>query len=333
MRPVLDTGVTGRRVAVRPPTRAAGLEFAGCKRVRVSESEILGPEWEGRRVEYWHAASETAWLAREPTTPWHESASRLLPKLLRQICQARGSDAHCFGAMDLRIREEDGRLTDIMQADETLYLHPTRAKLPGRRHLTVGEDDFPDVVLEVDHTTDVRRGKLLLYEEWGFPEVWVETPERAAPSRPAGLRPGLTIYLRDDGRYREADQSRAFPGWRAVEIHRALNETVLSDDTAAVLWRVGRALGDREGTGPEDDFLLRKIGREATARGAAEGRAEGRAAMAASILRRRGIEVSARFPTNLTSGERNALERADPEALVDAASRCRSEADFLAALR
>ena len=47
----------------------------------------------------------------------------------------------------------------------------------------------------VDNTTDVRRGKLALYESWGFPEVWVEVPEQSSPSRPAGLRPGLTIHL------------------------------------------------------------------------------------------------------------------------------------------
>ena len=211
MRPVLETAVASSRKPERRQTPVAELEFVGCEPVRVSESEILGPDWEGKRVEYWHAATETAWMAREPTTPWHESASRLLPKLVRQICLARGADAHSFGAMDLRIRNEDGTFADIMQADETVYLRPTRVRLPGARHLTVGEDDFPDVVLEVDHTTDVRRGKLFLYEEWGFPEIWVETPERPPPSRPAGLRPGLTIYLLEGGRYRKSEKSRAFP--------------------------------------------------------------------------------------------------------------------------
>ena len=33
----------------------------------------------------------------------------------------------------------------------------------------MGSDTLPDVVLEVDNTTDVRRGKLSLYESWGFP--------------------------------------------------------------------------------------------------------------------------------------------------------------------
>ena len=97
--------------------------------------------------------------------------------------------------------------------------------------MVIGEHDFPDVVLEVDHTTDVRRGKLWLYEEWGFPEVWVEVPERYAPSRPAGRLPGLVIHLLEGGRYRTAPESHAFPGWTAEEIHTALNEPALSAAT------------------------------------------------------------------------------------------------------
>ena len=53
--------------------------------------------------------------------------------------------------------------------------------------MVVGEDDFPDVVLEVDHTTDVHRGKLALYEAWGFPEVWAEVPDEPAAPASAGV--------------------------------------------------------------------------------------------------------------------------------------------------
>ena len=107
------------------------------------------------------------------------------------------------------------------------------------------------------NTTDVRRGKLALYESWGFPELWVDVPDAMSPSRPAGLRPGLTIHLLEERVFRPAPSSRAFPGWTADEIHRALNEPELSADTTAALRRVGRALGAAEGTGPDDDPLLR----------------------------------------------------------------------------
>ena len=41
-----------------------------------------------------------------------------------------------------------------------------------------GKLDLPSVVLEVDHTADIRRGKLRQYEAWRFPEVWVEALDR-----------------------------------------------------------------------------------------------------------------------------------------------------------
>ena len=184
----------------RRRTPVSELEFAGCTPVRASVAEIEGPEWEGRRLEYWHRETETAWRVEASVSPYHEGPAARLVALVRQICMARGSGAEYFGNMDLRFREDEGTLGDIMQADQTVYLHPGRARLPGPAHLIVGEDDFPDVVLEVDHTTDVRRGKLVAYEEWGFPEVWVETPDRGgaepppesssrAPDPPAGSRP------------------------------------------------------------------------------------------------------------------------------------------------
>ena len=84
--------------------------------------------------------------------------------------------------------------------------------------MVVGEHDIPDVVLEVDHTTDVRRGKLLQYEAWGFPELWVEVPDWAASSRPprAGSRIDESICWektatrspRRAGRFRAGRRSR-----------------------------------------------------------------------------------------------------------------------------
>ena len=56
--------------------------------------------------------------------------------------------------------------------------------------MVVGEDDFPDVVLEVDHTTDVHRGKLALYESWGFPEVWAEVRTRRRRASRTGVPRG-----------------------------------------------------------------------------------------------------------------------------------------------
>ena len=106
----------------------------------------------------------------------------------------------------------------------------------------------------------------------------MEVPDTPSPSRPHRRRPGLTIHVLEHGRFRVAAESRAFPGWRAEEIHLALNEPEPSARTSAVVERVGAALGAREGTGPDDDPLLRSQRRQGFERGRAEGRAAGRAA-------------------------------------------------------
>ena len=249
----------------------SGLEFPGCEPVHLPRDEI--ETYEGR-LEFWDARTETAWVC-EPTSPYHEQPSQTLAALVHAIAGVRGSPIKCYGTMDLLVRDARGRRRWIMQADQSVYLHPHRAHLPGPAAMVVGENDFPDVVLEVDYSTDVRRGKLGLYESWGFPEVWVDVPDRRAPSRPRGRTAGLTIHVLEAGAYRVSGESRAFPGWTAQDIHAALNETTPSARTYAVVERVGAELGALEGTGPEDDPLLRSQRRQGRAEGIRQGRAEG----------------------------------------------------------
>ena len=160
----------------------------------------------------------------------------------------------------------------------------------------MGADHLPDVVLEVDYSTDVRRGKLGLYEAWGFPEVWVEVPDVRSPRQPRRRPSGLTIHRLGPDGYRPAAASAAFPGWTAAEIHTALNEPRLSEATSAVLTRVGRALGDAEGTVPDDDPWLREQRREATLAATREATL----GVVTHILRARGIAVPERLAAGVT---------------------------------
>ena len=287
--------------------------FPGCTPRRVPRSEI--DTWEGR-LEFWDAATEIAWVA-EPTTPYHERLSRRLTQLVDRIAAERGSAIECYGSTDLMQRDERGAPRQILQADESVYVHPRRARLPGAKAMMAGEDDFPDVVLEVDHTTDVRRAKLGLYEAWGFPELWVEVPDAGA----AGRRPGLTIHRRVAGAFQASATSGVFLGWTAAEIHAALNETELSERTFAVLHRVGAGLGARDGTGPDDDPMLRWHRHQGRAEGVALG-------MVRAILRVRGIAVS---DQGLAHIAQIGVTSADVVARV--AITCNDEADFLARLR
>ena len=312
------------------PRRAP--EFPGCRTMPLKCDEVA--TYEGR-FEYWEAATETAWVVREPTSATHEHPSHHLSALCLAIASVRGSAIRCFGAMDLELRDEHGERRRILQADQSVYLYPARSRLPDDAGMVLGEHDFPDVVVEVDHTTDVRRGKLWLYEEWGFPEVWVEVPDRYSPSRrPAGRRAGLTIHRLEGGAYRMAPQSGAFPGWTAEAIHTALNEPSLSAGTGRVLDRVGRTLGARDGTGPDDMPWLRAHRAEAHTRGRAEGRIEGRAeARAEGRTEGRAearAEIAGAFRRKLLAAQ--GLSGVSDQEIIDALLECEDQTDFWARL-
>ena len=241
-------------------------DFPGCESFRLPASEL--DDYEGR-LEFWDGDTETAWKVCEPTSIYHEQPSRRLGRMAERVASLRGSAIETFGSADLVRREASGRKRWLMQADEVLYLHPDRIRLQGPA-IDVDTDPLPDVVLEVDHTTDVRRRKLGFYKASGFPEVWVLVPWESSKRAP-----GLAIHVRRGDVYREESSSRAFPGWRADEIHRALTETPLSSGARRALERVALAMGEREGTRPEDDPFTRTISRKAAAEGREEGRAEG----------------------------------------------------------
>ena len=285
------TGTRTSPAASRFPCRRAGLE-----------------RYEGR-LEFWDGTTETAWKVCEPTSIEHEAPSRRLVQMAGQLAMLRGSAIACFGSADLLRVDAAGRKRWLMQADEVLYLHPDRVRLM-RRAIDVDADPLPDVALEVDHTTDVRKRKLGIYKESGFPEVWVLVPWEVSVRRP-----GLAIHVRRGDGYREEPESRAFPGWRAEEIYRALTESPLSETAWRALERVALSMGAREGTKPEDNPLMRSH--------SAKVRTEGRMGMVAAALRARGIE-----PALDAAEDRELFRGISDDALMAAAFACTDAADF-----
>ena len=281
-------------------------DFPGCESFHLPASEI--DHYEGR-LEFWDGVTETAWKVCEPTSIQHEAPCQELAQMAGRFAMLRGSRIACFGSADLVRLDATGRKRWLMQADQVLYLHPDRVRLQGPA-IDVDADPLPEVVLEVDHTTDVCRRKLGIYKESGFPEIWVLVPWEASVRAP-----GLAIHVRRGGGYRKEPASRAFPGWKAEEIHRALTETPLSETAWRALERTALAMGAHEGTKPEDDPLMHSV----SARAEAKGRME----MAAAALRARGIE------TALDSTEDRALFGGlSGDALMAAALACTDEADF-----
>ena len=315
----------------RGPAPYRDEDFPGCESFHLPAGRL--ERYEGR-LEFWDGTTETAWKVCEPTTIDHEEPSRLLAQTAGQFAMLRGSRIACFGSADLlRVDAATGRKRWLMQADEVLYLHPDRVRLQGPA-IDVDADPLPDVALEVDHTTDVRRRKLGIYKESGFPEIWVLVPWEASVRVP-----GLTIHVRRGEVYREEPESRAFPGWRAEEIYRALTESPLSEGAWRALERVALSMGAREGTKPEDDPLMgshsAKVRTKGRAEGRREGHAEGRreglvqgrsemlAANVLTVLRARGIDAALD-----ATEDRALLDGLSSDAVMAAALECTDAADF-----
>ena len=318
-------------------------DFPGCVSFHLPASEI--DHYEGR-LEFWDGYTETAW--KIPETPiQHEGPSRQLTQMSARCAMLRGSPMSSFGSSDLVRLDGAGRKRWLMQADEVLYLHrEVWSRLQGPA-IDVDADPLPDVVLEVDHTTDVRRRKLGIYKESGFPEIWVLVPWEASVRAP-----GLAIHVRRGAGYREEGESRAFPGWKAEEIHRALTEAPWSETAWRALERTALAMGAREGTTPQHDPLMASESarvrarsharghREGRAQGHREGRAEGRAESravghaeghmdaVADVLASRGIELTLEMTKHreLCSGIPGTV-------VVAAALACTDEADFRRRIR
>ena len=322
-------------------------DFPGCESFHLPASEI--DDYDGR-LEFWDGYTETAW--KIPETPiQHEGPSRQLVQMSARCAMLRGSPISNFGSSDLVRLDAAGRKRWLMQADETLYLHREVCSRLRGPAIDVDADPLPDLVLEVDHTTDVRRRKLGIYKEGGFAEIWVLVPWESSVRVP-----GLTIHVRHGEEYREEAASRAFPGWKAQEIHRALTDAPMSETAWRALERTALAMGAREGTTPQHDPLMASESarvrarshaqghregrvqghREGQAEGRAEGRAQGRAEAhaqghmdaVADVLASRGIELT------LDMTKHRELCSAIPGTVVVAAAlACTSEADFRRRIR
>ena len=322
----LDISDQSRARRTHGPAAYRDEDFPGCESFHLPASAL--EHYEGR-LEFWDGDTETAWKVCEPTSIYHEQPSRMLVQMTGRFAMLRGSPIACFGSADLLHRDATGRKRWLMQADEVLYLHPARVRLEGPA-IEVDSDPLPDVALEVDHSTDVRRRKLGIYKQRGFPEIWVLVPWEASVRRP-----GLVIHVRRGDGYREEAESRAFPGWTAEEIRLALTEDPLSERAWRALERTALAMGAREGTTPEDDPLMRSHSvrarmqahaqdhREGHAQGRREGLVQGYMNAAIQVLEARGIAA----PLDAVD-DRTLPEELLMDALMEAALACTDAADF-----
>ena len=226
------------------------------------------------------------WCASPPAPPTSapRNASRAWASRSRRYA---GSPIEYFGTMDLELHDEHGGKWRIMQADQSLYLYPGRVQTA----IGFGPGD--------------RRGRLSGRGGRSGPH-YRRAPGQASPVRVLGLSRGVgggSEYVHPESSPRGAageDDSRPggrrvpkrgrragpFPGWSAAEIHTAMNESTLSAETSRVLTRVGRALGVRDGTGPDDMAWLREQRAVPRAEGRSKGWDRGRLATLRTVVHR-----------------------------------------------
>ena len=293
--------------------RRSTFALSGCRPFAMTDTDLI--DYEGR-YEYWEAG--VAWELREPSLRHEWPRSRLV-ELVADIAKMRGAPIALLGTTALQERDARGTRVRAVQADEMVCLD-WRYGLP--EVFVVGELPPPDVVFEVDLTTDIRDRKLDVYAAWGIPELWVEVPDVDMPS--TRKRPGLTILLLDDGSFRKSAESAAFPTLSAREIHAALNERSMSRATVETVRRVGGIMGQRTGTGPDDDPFL-SVERRLSHR---EGRRDERISMLEGLLGARGIDIT---PTLRAEADRIAALPQDR--ILRAALDSTDSDDFLRRLR
>ena len=200
-------------------------DFPGCESFHLPASEI--DRYEGR-LEFWDGITETAWKVCEPTSIYHEQPSRRLGRMAERVASLRGSAIECFGSADLVRLDAAGRKRWLMQADEVLYLHPDRARLPGPV-IDVDEDPLAGGGAGGGpHDGRASQKAPRLQGERFFGNLGTGAVGGVGAS--AG---DSRFMCRRVAGYLEEGESRAFPGWKAQEIHRALTETPLSKTT----WR------------------------------------------------------------------------------------------------
>ena len=105
---------------------------------------------------------------------------------------------------------------------------------------------------------------------------------------------------------------------------KARDEFALSERSLALVEGMGRLLGTRDSTGPDDDPMLRSLRAESRAEGEVKGRTESRARMAREMLLARGIKLSEGFLADPST-----IAELPESAIATAALACDSERDFL----
>ena len=133
----------------------------------------------------------------------HESAEWRLGRIVEVILEELAIPFHAAGSTTFSLEEEEAGA----EPDESYYLaNEANVRESDDRHLILGLDPPPDLVIEVVYTHGASKA-IEAYRRFEVPEVWV------------WKKPVLSILrLGPGGRYVDSDQSLAFPFLKSFEI-------------------------------------------------------------------------------------------------------------------
>ena len=143
----------------------------------------------------------------------HEIISALLVIVIRVMAEETSTPIKGAGMTALKRMDLD----DGVEADSSFYIAHA-LQMRGKTKLDLAIDPPPDLAIEVEVTQRLGARKSI-YQELGVPEVWVYGTS------------GLTILIRRNGTYVEADQSPTFPLLSPKEITGFVTAGIPQDET------------------------------------------------------------------------------------------------------
>jgi Uma2 family endonuclease len=172
-------------------------------------AEAGGP---GNRLTYDHGSLEIMTVSHG-----HESYGKLIGRLIETLTVELDIPIHSGGSTTFK-REAKKR---GLEPDECYWIQNERS-MRGKKEFEIETDPPPDLAIEVELSRSAL-DRMGIYAALGVPEVWrFDTV-------------ALTVWhLRGDGRYAQAEQSRAFPFLPLAEVIRFLRASDTEDETTLV---------------------------------------------------------------------------------------------------
>jgi Uma2 family endonuclease len=156
------------------------------------EYELLMREFENRSTPRF--SYDCGRLEVMSPSPAHDEYETLIELFVWEFAEAQGVSLQAYRHATWKLKAvEKGA-----EADCCYYIQNAR-KVIGKKRIPLESNPPPDIVVEIDLTTDSRR-KLRIYADLGVPEVW----------RFDGK--GFSYYELMDGQYAEIPDSKRLPG-------------------------------------------------------------------------------------------------------------------------